>query len=347
MKAGLIPRLSPQLKVIYVEATSEDSEARILRGLHKSHPELPSDLDLVNAMTHLRRGATESRSPTTAPKTLIVIDQFEQWLHSHQNEPHAALIDALRQCDGNRVQAIVMVRDDFAMAAARFMGALDIRIVEGENFATVDLFDLQHAERVLIKFGQAFGKLPANAANLSEPELAFVKQVVDGLAQDSKVVSVRIALFEELIKGKPWTASTLEAIGGTSGIGVNFLEETFVSRSANPQHRQHEVAARGVLRALLPEVGTDIKGHRRSHQQLLDASGYASRPAEFATLLRILDGELRLITPTDAADQGSDFLSFCSRSQPSAMTNPFLSLGPLRTQIARKATRSLARFIAR
>ncbi|HKI20300.1 MAG TPA: hypothetical protein VKA15_20590, partial [Isosphaeraceae bacterium] len=117
--------------------------------------------------------------------------------------------------------------------------------------------------------------------------------------QDGKVVSVRLALFAEMVKGKPWVPTTLEEVGGTEGIGVNFLEETFSSRKANPEHRLHQQAAREVLKALLPEVGTDIKGHMRSHAELLVASGYQDRPGEFKDLLRILDGALRLITPTD------------------------------------------------
>src|SRR5262249_40389059 len=58
-------------------------------------------------------------------------------------------------------------------------------------------------------------------------------------------------------------------------------------------------AAQAVLKALLPETGTNIKGHMRSQQELLEASGYVSRPNDFDELLRILDGEIRLITPTD------------------------------------------------
>src|SRR5262249_7549860 len=61
----------------------------------------------------------------------------------------------------------------------------------------------------------------------------------------------------------------------------------------------HQKAARGVLKALLPESGTDLKGHLRSYGQLLEASGYASRPQDFDDLIRILDSEIRLITPTD------------------------------------------------
>src|SRR5262249_2862019 len=45
------------------------------------------------------------------------------------------------------------------------------------------------------------------------------------------------------------------------------------------------------------------KGHMQSQQELLEVSGYASRPREFEELLRILDSELRLITPTDPEGQ--------------------------------------------
>ncbi|MBC8289187.1 MAG: SUMF1/EgtB/PvdO family nonheme iron enzyme, partial [Planctomycetes bacterium] len=72
----------------------------------------------------------------------------------------------------------------------------------------------------------------------------------------------------------------------------------------------HQQAAREVLKALLPEVGSDIKGHMRSHSELLEASGYQTRPGDCNDLLRILDGELRLITPTDPegfqTESGSD-----------------------------------------
>src|SRR5262249_21989418 len=40
-------------------------------------------------------------------------------------------------------------------------------------------------------------------------------------------------------------------------------------------------------------------GHMRSHADLLAASGYQDCPGQFKDLLRILDGALRLITPTD------------------------------------------------
>ena len=110
---------------------------------------------------------------------------------------------------------------------------------------------------------------------------------------------MRLALFAEMMKGKPWTPATLREVGGTKGVGVTFLEETFSASTAPPEHRLHQKAAQAVLKALLPETGTDIKGQMRSRQELLEASGYANRPRDFDDLIHILDPELRLITPTD------------------------------------------------
>src|SRR4029077_12449596 len=128
---------------------------------------------------------------------------------------------------------------------------------------------------------------------------AFLDQGVSELAQDGKIISVRLALFAEMVKGKPWTPATLRDVGGTEGVGVTFLDETFASPQANPKHRLHQKAAQAVLKALLPGTGTDIKGQMRSETELREASGYAGRPRDFDDLVHILDPELRLITPTD------------------------------------------------
>lgn len=307
VKAGLLPRLADHVIPVYVEATPEETETRILRGLRKHVPGLPDDLGLVETFTALRRGSGR--------KVVVVLDQFEQWLHAKRTEENTELVAALRQCDGRQVQCVMMVRDDFWLAISRFMDELDLPLVQDQNFGKVDLFDLDHTHNVLAKFGQAFGRIPDQLGSMTEEQQQFLDSVTSGLAQDGKVVCVRLALFAEMVKGKPWIPATLEAVGGTEGIGVNFFEEHFSSRTANPRHRLHQRAARGVLRALLPEHGTDIKGSMRSHAELLEASGYRDRPPDFDQLLRILDGDLRLITPTDpegaTTDSGRDPSSKC------------------------------------
>ncbi len=165
--------------------------------------------------------------------------------------------------------------------------------------ALVDLFDLLHARKVLAEFGRAYGRLPDHLGHLDKEQEAFLDQTVTGLSQDGKVISVRLALFAQMVQGRPWSPATLKEVGGTAGVGVSFLEETFSASTAPPTNRLHQKAARAVLKALLPETGTDIKGNMRSRDELLAASGYAGRPKDFAELVRILDTELRLVTPTD------------------------------------------------
>jgi formylglycine-generating enzyme required for sulfatase activity len=292
VKAGLLPRLAKSVTAVYVEATGEDTEARLFKGLRRQVAELPCNLSLIESLAALRQG----RFLKPGEKVLLVLDQFEQFLHARRNEENTELVQALRQCDGSRLQAIVLVRDDFWLAVSRFMQALEI-VPDGENSRLVDLFDPRHAKKVLIAFGQSFGALPEK--DLAKDQAAFLDQAVAGLAQDGKVISVRLGLFAEMVKGKHWTPATLRKVGGTEGVGVSFLEETFTASTAPPQHRLHQKAAQAVLKALLPEAGSDIKGHMRTQQELLMASGYVSRPKDFDDLLRILDSEVRLITPTD------------------------------------------------
>jgi serine/threonine protein kinase/formylglycine-generating enzyme required for sulfatase activity len=295
VKAGLLPRLAKHVLPVYIEATPEETEARLLKGLRKVCPALPRGLALVDSLANLRRG----RILAPERKVLLVVDQFEQWLFARRGEENTELVAALRQCDGEHLQAVVMVRDDFWLAASRFMRDLEIRLVEGENSALVDLFDPRHAKKVLTAFGRAYGTLPETTRDLSGDQDAFLNQSISGLAQEGKIISVRLALFAEMVKGKPWTPATLMEVGGTEGIGLTFLEDTFSAATAPPEHRYHQKAVQAVLKALMPETGTDIKGQMRSRQELLEASGYANRLSDFDDLIHILDPELRLITPTD------------------------------------------------
>jgi hypothetical protein len=232
-------------------------------------------------------------------KLLLVIDQFEQWLYAEKSYANAELTNALSQCDGETIQAIVMVREDFWISVSRFLKELDIPIVERENSAMVDLFDLEHSKKVLAYFGRAFERLPEDRSSWSEDQKAFLNQAVMGLSENDKVISVRLALFAEMMKGKLWVPKTIDDVGGVSGVGVTFLEETFGQKYAPIQYRQHQEAVRGLLSALLPASGTDIKGSMQSVDSLKKAAGYEDKPREFEELMEILDKNLRLITPVD------------------------------------------------
>jgi formylglycine-generating enzyme required for sulfatase activity len=312
VKAGLLPRLAGHVVPVYVEAAPTGTEGRLLKGIRRHCPGVPAGLGLTLTLATLRR--RHGLSP--GKKILLVIDQFEQWLHANREYQAADLVQALRQCDGEHVQALVLVRDDFWMATTRFMRELEVPLVEGKNSAAVDLFDLRHARRVMTAYGRAFGALPDGA--LLPEQQRFVDQAVAGLARDNKVISVRLSLFATLVKDRSWTPTTLKEVGGAEGVGVTFLEETFSAPTAPPEHRRHQKGVRAILRALLPEAGTEIKGHMRSYQDLLEGSVYKQRPAEFQDVMRMLDSELRLVTPTDPEGEEEGGRSKEEAGEPSA-----------------------------
>src|SRR5262249_885770 len=91
VKAGLVPRLARHVLAVYLVATPRHTGTRLLRGLHKQCPALATDLGLAETIAALRRG----RGLPPGEKVLIVLDQFEQWLHAHAEQEQTELVQAL------------------------------------------------------------------------------------------------------------------------------------------------------------------------------------------------------------------------------------------------------------
>ena len=114
VKAGLLPRLAKHVLTVYVEATPEETETRLLRALRKACPDLPP-----------RTGAGRFAGGRSGKGGCSVPGRRCCWSWTssssgcmpRRGEENTELVAALRQCDGEHVQAIVMVRDDFWMAA--------------------------------------------------------------------------------------------------------------------------------------------------------------------------------------------------------------------------------------
>jgi serine/threonine protein kinase/formylglycine-generating enzyme required for sulfatase activity/tetratricopeptide (TPR) repeat protein len=297
LQAGLLPNLAEHVTSIYLKASADDTETRLLRQLRKHFPGLAdarkAEMTLPEAIGLLR----ESNLLATGHKLLIVIDQVEQWLQSRQGEPAGQLIDALRQCDGCHVQALVCVRDGFRVSIDRLLQAVGSKLDSEENYQVVDLFDKRHSRKVLTLLGRAYGRLDHSPTPEQEE---FLERAVGELAEaDGRIVCVRLIVFAEIMKTRDWTLAELEQLGGLQGVGVRFMRDSFEGRSAPESHRSHQPAAMKVLSSLVPGMGVQIKGGQRTLEQLQVASGYVRRPNEFAQLIRILEYDLKLITPVD------------------------------------------------
>lgn len=320
VKAGIVPLLS-NIVAIHLDATPANTESRLLKDLQDKLPGLQDTATLSDAMIKIRRSED--------PKVVVFIDQFEQCLSANQDNKQSELTAALRQCDGKTLQAVLVVRDDFGAAVQFMTSDLETPVDQGSNFATVRLFDKDHAKKVLIKFGKAYEKLPADTEPLSPSQSAFIDRVItelDACSQDRGVIPVQLSLFAEMMKFKPWATSSLDSVGGASGVLGAFLDESF--SLLNPQNRIHQSAAQGLLKALLPAVGVDLKGQSKSKQQLMESCGYKDRPADFQSLLEILDRKLRLIKPSEGQEESYQ------------LTHDYL-IAPLREWLSRKQRETL------
>ncbi|MEM9412226.1 MAG: serine/threonine-protein kinase, partial [Planctomycetota bacterium] len=293
IKAAVLPHVQSHVKPIYIEATQSETEQRLKLQLQQRFPELRNEVNLHDMLSRLR---TDRSVRGHGVKLLIVIDQFEQWLENWHGDIHNDLVLALRQCNGLDVQALLLVRDDFWMASTRFMRCLDVPLAQFQNTAGVELFDKRHARDILALFGVSVGSLPNP---LTQDHESFLMRAVNSIAVEGKVIPVRLSLMAEMIKNQTWNLSTLDQLGGASGIGVAFLDESFGPVSP-PQNRVFASSARLVLESLLPDSGSNIKGATRSRNQLKKSAGI-NDDVEFDQLIRILDTDLRLITPVDSS----------------------------------------------
>lgn len=298
VRAGLVPLLEPEVIPIVLEATADLTEKQLFAAIERHSINLISNT-LPEALAEVRRGGGigDNRS------VLIILDQFEQWLHAHPDPTDTELVRSIRQCDGLRVQCVVLIRDDFWLALNRFMEAVESPLQLGRNAMMIDLFDRRHARKVLIEFGRGYGQLPASPEPPDRDQDRFIDGAIDNLAHDDKVIPVHLALFAEMVKSKDWIPSTLRILGGTVGIGAQFLNDSFSATYAPANQKAHDEAARRILRTLVPGLGIEIKASRRTRAELLGVSGYEEDRARFDMLMTILESDLKLISATETLDK--------------------------------------------
>ena len=339
VRAGIIPRMPKDVGTIYVQASASNTETDLITQIASRSALLPirshdQQENVVDAFTSLRRSRKS--------RTVIFIDQFEQWLFANPDCLRASLTEAIRQCDGDYLQCVLLVRDDFWMGVTRLMQILDLPIAENINVTSVDLFDARHARYVLGLYGTAYGKLPASMNMISPAQKRFVDAAVNYLARDGRVICVQLALLMEMLKGRSWeTVAGVFDDGGTD-LGTRFFQETFDSDSTPRRIRIHAEGSLRVLRALLPDLGSPIKGSRKTEEELFSASGYGDKKM-FRELVAILDRELHLITPTDRSDDeslNSDSTGFGNSPTGYQLTHDFL-ISPIRkwTEYHSRATK--------
>lgn len=297
VKAGLIPRLDSAVQCVFLEADSLTTEDRLLTKCQTVLKDSSHERNLVQSTSLLRRNSD-------GKKYLLVIDQFEQWLSNPNND--GRLLDALRQCDGENLQCLLIVRDDFGMATTRFMQQLESRIEQHRNFDSVELFSREHAARVLEYFARGLGKWPGNN-ELHEEQKQFIRVAVSRLAVDQRVVAVKLSLFAQLMQERPWDLNTLESFGTLTDIAVAFLDQKLGDATSHPVVKRHRTRISLMLESLLPSNQGMLKGHSLPASVLASRVGLENEPFQFSELLNFLDNQTRLIAKVDEFTEEEPF----------------------------------------
>ncbi len=175
------------------------------------------------------------------------------------------------------------------------MQALEIQIVGGRNSMLIDSFDARHGVSVLREFGAAYQCLPAKAEDLTDEQQAFLKRVVEMLSLDGRLYPVRIAVFVEMFRRLPWTLESLAGLSSPDDVAISFLNNMF-GTAASQSHQSLEPLIRKILAVLLPPSG-QIKGPVVPLVQLRNACESEQSASIFEDVIRLLDSELRIITP--------------------------------------------------
>ncbi|MFO0942318.1 MAG: serine/threonine-protein kinase [Pirellulales bacterium] len=295
LEAGLVPSLPDSIIPILIEASETDTEVRVLNKLRRALPDVDPEqqLSLVDWTFRIRSG----KALPPEKKAVLILDQFEQWLNAHGGESSNQLLEALHQCDGEHLQAIVCVREGFHATLMRLVDSLNLALDSDLNYDTVHRFTPDHARFVLTQFGRGLKRVDDPP---TPQQQAFVDRTIDGLEEsDRGVVCVRLVVLALVMQDRPWSVEELNQLGGLQGIGSQFLVDCFEGRTASEQYRRYLPYAIRVLAELLPAEGLEIKDVR-SYEQLLVASELDR--AQFDNLLNILVRKLFLLTPVEQVD---------------------------------------------
>jgi len=227
---------------------------------------------------------------------VLVLDQFEQWLHSNVRGAGSDLVRGLRHCDGVNLQVLLVVREEFWVTTGRFGSWLDVTFHEGRNAMLLDLFPVEHARQVLERFGRSLGQL---GNPLSREDEEFLSGATGVLDRGGLVSPIELSMLVEVMSARRWRTAELSALGGIRGAGLELLERHVLRPRSGLDGGRFRSVAEAVLGSLLPEGRTEIRGVRRSRGELLAAACSVSSTEGsvhlFSELMEQLTGQLRWV----------------------------------------------------
>ncbi len=296
VQAAFVPSLPPFIKPIYFNFTIRNPIDALIRLLQ-------SEFEFTRSLEELPEILGAIRRRKAPFKLLLILDQFEQYLVDSNIDFGHVMVQALRQCDGKTVQAMILVRDEFWTEISLFMQLLESSLSDGGNAASLPLLNIPHARKVLEAFGRAFEALPSPEHELTASQHQFIAIAIDRLAHENLVLCVRVAMFAELMRNYPWEKQTILDFGGIDGAISRFLFDTFDSHSAQKSRKSIADVCSEILRELLPDDDRELKSASKPLSELALAARHTKNSIPFEQAIRCLEADLKLITRQLSANE--------------------------------------------
>lgn len=291
LKAGVIPHLAPDILPILVDCCKGDIATQLQAALQPQGP--PPTPRTLTEWAMLIRDQPGLRGQCR--KSVLILDQFDTWARSATAAQLSHCAAALRQCDGEQLQSLLVIGDDFWMQAVDFMHEVQCAVEQWKNVRAIELLDRHFARQLLVAIGRAYGALPPAPVMLSDAQEKFIDQAIDEMTCKGRLVPIQLALFAKCAKFQRWSPETLQYLGGIQGTLVCAIQDQFEGRSAPPMYRRVSRAAVEILNCLLPPPDQSVQDWQVRFADLDVALTKIKLQSQLHRALSILVDDLRLV----------------------------------------------------
>ncbi len=290
LRAGILPNLAPDLLPVQLECQKGQKLTQFAATIAQQCNLESRDLSQLFLQL---RDDVQARSQFR--KVIFVFDHFDNWSGSATEEQLKQLAAALRYCDGEVLQAILVVRDGSWIAATEFLRMVDCGVEQWKNARAIELLDRHHSRRLLEVAGRSYGSLPPNPEMIDEAAASFVAQAIDEMSDRGRVLPIQLAMFVKMAKLQRWHPETLRSAGGVQGAYVSYFQDLFENSVAPPSYQRVCAGAVEVLKRLLPNADQNVHSHLLSFTELESALTDKGMQSQLHRVLHILVEDLRLV----------------------------------------------------
>lgn len=299
VQAGICPQLSDDICTITIECRPGNLHGRIAHAITTQLSLAGAEPSLVELLIRLR---VEETVESEHRKVVLILDQFESWAKSASPTQLQQLAVALRQCDSENLQTLIVTRDSQWSKVSQLLALADEPLLANANSRGMELLTRQRAYDILESFGRYHGTLVTAFEPLSDPQRAFLDSAVKelGSRHGGRVIPLQLAVFAQVAELSHWNPEVLNDPRGLEQLYVSFFEHHFDSEQAPAKNRRVSDVAAELLKQLLPGLDQTITEKLVSSAELDRVLGERFEPEQIHRATSILCEDLKVIVQVGA-----------------------------------------------